>query len=88
MDCATQQSDRSGTAQVRIITLFDNQLLTYDQVHEYFGICRTELKEAKAAGILPFVPAGRRGVRFRVSVINRYILEKETRMQRGIRRIS
>lgn len=88
MDNSTRQSGAGDTAQIRIITLFENQLLTYRRVTELFGISGTELKEAKAAGLLAFVPAGRRGVRFRVSVINRYILEKETREQRGIRRIS
>lgn len=85
---ASSQQSSDGTPRVVTIQLFENQLLTYAQVTEYFGISGTELKEAKAAGLLPFYPAGRRGVRFRVSVINRYILEKETRVQRGMRRIS
>lgn len=88
MDNSTSQIIAGGTAQIRIVTLFDNQLLTYDQVREYFGICGTELKEAKAAGAIAFVRIGRRGVRFRVSVITRFILEREIRMQPSIRRIS
>jgi hypothetical protein len=77
-----------GPVKFQIVTLVENSLLTYHRASEIFGISGTELKEAKAAGLIAFVQAGRRGVRFRVSEINRYILDRETRMQRGTRRIS
>jgi hypothetical protein len=88
MDNSAQQIAVGGTACVEVVKLFDNQLLTYREVKKYFGICGTELKSAKADGLISFYPAGKRGVRFRVSVITRYILDKEMRMQRRTRSAS
>lgn len=58
-------------------TLFDNQLLGYKQAAKYLNLSESYLRRLKAQGKMPFVKIGVRGVRFRVSAINKWVAERE-----------
>ena len=57
--------------------LFDNQLLTYHEAAKYLSISESYLRRLKGRNQIGFVPIGNRGVRFRVSSLNRWIDRKE-----------
>ena len=65
-----------GQNQVRP-TLFDNQLLSYQEAAKYLGISESYLRRLKAQNRISFVPMGNRGVRFRVMSLNRWIEKME-----------
>lgn len=70
-----------GMPPIQVVTLFDNQLLTYRQANKCFGIGITELKRAKSRGLIDWYPAGEAGtgVRFRVSAIKTYLDSREVK---------
>lgn len=58
--------------------LFDNQLINYKQAAQYLGVSESYLRRLKGKGLIPFVQVGDRGIRFRVSSLNRWIEKRET----------
>ena len=58
-------------------SLFDNQLLGYKQAAKYLAISEAYLRRLKSQGKIKWVSLGSRGVRFRVSSLNRFIDERE-----------
>jgi excisionase family DNA binding protein len=56
---------------------FDNQLITYKQAAKYLSVCESYLRRLKSKGKVSFVSMGARGVRFRVSSLNRWIEKRE-----------
>jgi hypothetical protein len=88
MEKANNSKRQSSVSDIPANPFFDNQLLTYQKVQSYFGLSVAEMKHAKANGLVDFIPIGIQGtgVKFRASAINRYILDKETRLKR--RRVS
>lgn len=58
-------------------SLFENQLLSYKQAAKYLGISESYLRRLKTDGKMPFVQIGSRGVRFKVSTLDRWVSERE-----------
>lgn len=58
-------------------SFFDNQLLTYKQAARYLAVSAPYLRRLKSKGVVPFVQVGDRGIRFRVSSLNRWIEKRE-----------
>ena len=58
-------------------SLFLNQLLTYKQAAKYLSVSESYLRRLKSHGVVPHVYVGNRGVRFRVSSLNRWIEKRE-----------
>jgi excisionase family DNA binding protein len=56
---------------------FENQLITYKEAAKYLSVSESYLRRLKAKGEVPFVFVGERGVRFRVSSLNRWIEKRE-----------
>jgi excisionase family DNA binding protein len=56
---------------------FENQLITYKEAAKYLSVSESYLRRLKANGRIPFVFVGDRGVRFRVSSLNRWIEKRE-----------
>lgn len=56
---------------------FENQLLGYKEAAQYLGISETYLRRLKAAGKIAYVAIGVRGIRFRVSALNKWSAERE-----------
>ena len=56
--------------------LIDN-LLSYKQAAKYLGISEPYLRRLKANGFIPYVPIGRRGIRFRLSSLNSWVEKRE-----------
>ncbi len=59
------------------IQFFENRLLTYAQAAKYLSVSESYLRRLKGKGHVPFVFVGTRGVRFRVSSLNRWIEKRE-----------
>src|SRR5690349_17680849 len=60
-------------------TFFENQLLTYKQTAQYLSLSEPYLRKLKAKGDIPFVVVGHRAVRFRVSSLNQWIVNREVK---------
>lgn len=56
---------------------FENQLVDYKKASQYLSISESYLRRLKAQGKIPYVTLGQRGVRFRISSLNRWIAERE-----------
>ncbi len=56
---------------------FENQLLTYKQAAQYLSVCESYLRRLKSKKLIPFVLVSDRGIRFRVSSLNRWIEKRE-----------
>lgn len=57
--------------------IFENHLLDYKQAAQYLSVSVVHLRKLKAAGKIPFVPMGKRGVRFRVFSLNEWVEKRE-----------
>ena len=59
--------------------LFENliSLLNYKQAAQCLGISEPYLRRLKSAGEIPWVPIGRRGVRFSLESLNAWIRDRE-----------
>ena len=58
-------------------SFFDNQLLGYEEAAQYLSMSESYLRRLKHQGLIPYVPIGRRGIRFKVASLNRWISERE-----------
>ena len=58
-------------------SFFENQLLNYKQAASYLSVSESYLRRLKSRGNVPHVFIGSRGVRFRVSSLNRWIEKRE-----------
>ena len=56
---------------------FENQLVNYKQAAKYLSVSVSYLRRLKANRRIPYVVIGARGVRFRVSSLNRWTNERE-----------
>lgn len=56
---------------------FDNQLITYKEAARYLGVSESYLRRLKSRGTVPWVQVSRRGIRFRVNSLNKWIEERE-----------
>jgi excisionase family DNA binding protein len=56
---------------------FENQLLSYKEAARYLRISEPYLRRLKRQGSVPFVPVGRRGVRFRLSSLSSWVEKRE-----------
>lgn len=56
---------------------FENQLVDYKKASQYLGISESYLRRLKSQGKVPYVTIGQRGVRFRISSLNKWITERE-----------
>jgi excisionase family DNA binding protein len=54
-----------------------NSLLNYKQAAQYLSVSESYLRRLKSRGVVPHVYIGNRGVRFRVSSLNRWIEKRE-----------
>lgn len=52
-------------------------LLTVKQAAYYLGISERFLRQLKADGEIPFLVIGKRGVRFKISSLDKWIAERE-----------
>lgn len=57
--------------------LFENQLVDYKKASQYLSISESYLRRLKSQGKIPYVTLGQRGVRFRISSLNKWIAERE-----------
>lgn len=55
----------------------ENQLISYKQAAQYLSVSESYLRKLKARGEIPHVFVGNRGVRFRVSSLNRWVDKRE-----------
>jgi excisionase family DNA binding protein len=55
----------------------ENQLINYKQAAQYLSVSESYLRKLKARGAILHVFVGNRGVRFRVSSLNRWIEKRE-----------
>jgi excisionase family DNA binding protein len=58
-------------------SFFENQLLSYKQAARYLSVSESYLRRLKNKGRVPYVMVGDRGIRFRVSSLNRWIEKRE-----------
>jgi excisionase family DNA binding protein len=56
---------------------FENQLLSYKEAAQYLSVSESYLRRLKGKGHIPFVLVSDRGIRFRVSSLNRWIEKRE-----------
>ena len=52
-------------------------LISYKEAARYLRISEVYLRRLKAQGRVPYVPVGLRGVRFRLSSLNKWVEERE-----------
>lgn len=57
--------------------LFENQLFSYKEAARYLRISEPYLRRLKRQGRIAFVPIGSRGVRFRLSSLDKWVEERE-----------
>lgn len=58
--------------------LFENiKLLKLEQAAQYLGFSESYLRRLKAKGEIPYVPIGRRGVRFNIASLDAWIERRE-----------
>ncbi len=55
----------------------ENLMMSYKQAAQYLSVSVAHLRKLKNAGKVPFVPIGRRGVRFRVKSLNQWAESRE-----------
>jgi excisionase family DNA binding protein len=55
----------------------ENQLVDYKQAAKYLSVSESYLRRLKSRGEIPHVYVGTRGIRFRVSSLNRWIEKRE-----------
>lgn len=60
-----------------VIPIFENQLLSYKEAARYLSISEVYLRRLKRLGKIPYVQMGRRGVRFRLSSLSKWVEERE-----------
>jgi excisionase family DNA binding protein len=65
--------DKSGEEN----SIFENQLLTYEQAARVLSVSESYLRRLKARREIPSVLVGNRAVRFRVCSLNRWIEKRE-----------
>jgi excisionase family DNA binding protein len=56
---------------------FENQLLSYKETARYLKISEPYLRRLKTQGKIPFVQVSRRGVRFKLSSLDKWVEERE-----------
>lgn len=68
------------------LAFFENQLLSYKQAAQYLGISEVYLRRLKSMGPtkggVPYVQVGDRGIRFRISSLNKWIESREVKCKR------
>ena len=74
-----QNSTSRLTQQCQLVSFFENQLLSYKQAAQYLSLSEAYLRRLKARGHIPFVLVSDRGIRFRVSSLNKWIEEREVK---------
>ena len=57
--------------------VFENQLFSYKEAARYLRISEPYLRRLKRQGRIAFVPIGSRGVRFRLSSLDKWVEERE-----------
>ena len=72
-----KDAGKFGSLQKLEVLISDNQLLSYAQAAKYLSVSESYLRRLKSKGHIPFVFIGSRGVRFRVSSLNRWIEKRE-----------
>jgi excisionase family DNA binding protein len=58
-------------------SFFENSLLSYKEAARYLSVSESYLRRLKRRGLVPCVFIGDRGIRFRVSSLNRWIEKRE-----------
>lgn len=58
-------------------TIFENSLLGYKKAAQYLSISESYLRRLKSKKQIPFVPIGKRGVRFKIAHLNTWVAERE-----------
>lgn len=58
---------------------FENSLLNYKEAARYLSVSESYLRRLKRKGLIPCVFVSDRGVRFRVSSLNRWIEKREVK---------
>lgn len=69
-------ASKDPVVQTRAEPFFEN-LIGYQRAAKYLGLSEAYLRRLKSQGKIPYVQVGRRGIRFRITSLDAWVLERE-----------